>query len=144
MADDFKVNVEGLAKLNKAFKQVDVELPKKLKVKFRAISENMAAEVRGKIPHQSGNAAASVKARATTRGAQLVYAGTKAPYLPWLNFGGTTGRGHQKGGGGAIKRDIVKPDRYVYSTVIARMPSTAEAAIRAIDEVARDADFETH
>ena len=43
----------------------------------------------------------------------------KFGFYPWLDFGGSTGRGHRVGvpWTGSIKRALVKGGRYVYPTI---------------------------
>lgn len=147
MASDKSVRVEvkGLAELGRAFKQVDVELPNALKAALKGIAEGVAGVARGKVPHKSGDAAGSIVARSTTRGAGIAFGGSKAPYLPWLNFGGTTGKGHQRGPGqGSIHRDSPKPDRYIYSAIHEAREETAKEVEAAIIGVARSEGFEVH
>lgn len=146
MADkSVRVEVRGLAELNRAFRQVESDLPNELKGAFRAIAEDVAQEASGKVPHRSGRAAGSIKPRAGAKGAAIAFGGSSAPYFPWLNFGGSTGRGHVPGtgGSGAIKRPLVKPDRYVYSTITDRQEKTRDAVDKAITSVAHGAGFET-
>lgn len=141
MTDGLKVEVRGLAELNRAFRQVDREIPKQLKVAFRAIADEIARDAAGKVPRRSGKAAGSIKGKAREKGASIAFGGSAAPYFPWLNFGGSTGRGHGSGKG-AITRDLVKPDRYIYATMEEHKDRTADAVDKAVESVVKTAGFE--
>lgn len=146
---DVKVEVRGIRELNSAFRRLDAGVSQRLKANFLAIAEAVAVNARGRVPHRSGDAAASIKARASSRGASIAFGGTKAPYFPWLDFGGSTGRGHQKGvsGSGSIKREWrgrpVGEGRYIYPAIRAMRPQTERAVDRAIAAAADATDFET-
>ncbi len=142
MAEPIKVQVRGLAELQSAFRQIDNDLPKELTKAFRAIADAVVREAAGKVPTVTGRAAGSIKPRSRQKGASIAFGGTAAPYFPWLNFGGTTGRGHGKGKG-AIHRPLVKPDRYIYATLEARKEQTIKDIDAALESVARGAGFTT-
>lgn len=147
---DVKVEVRGIRELSAAFKKVDGDVAANLKSRFLDIAEAVASTARGKMPQISGAAAGSVKARSSARGASIAFGGTAAPYEPWLDFGGSVGRGHWPGKAwsGAIKRDWegvpFGEGRYVYPAISEKREETAEAVDRAIEEAAKGAGFETH
>lgn len=119
MADkSVRVEIVGLREVQSAFRQIDSDLKGEMKAEFLGIATSVASAARAKVPG-SGGAAGSIKPRGTTRGASIAFGGTAAPHMPWLNFGGSVGRGHRPGvpWSGAIKRDRVEPDRYIYSTI---------------------------
>lgn len=133
----------------RAFKQLDTELPKELRREFKAIAEMVAGRIRGKVPRRTGAAASSVTTRAGSTGAGIAFGGSKAPYFPWLDFGGSVGRGHRPGSAwsGAIRREwegIPRGSgRYVYPTIAESKGDIGAAADEAIRRVARRADFDT-
>ena len=126
---DAKVEIHGLKELSVAFRRVDKTLVGELKVSFRGLAEHVVGVIIGRMPRRSGKAVASVKPRGTTRGAAIAFGGTKAPYMPWLDFGGSTGRGHRPGvaGSGAIKRDMIPDGRYVYPGIAQSRPEIERA-----------------
>lgn len=145
-----KVHVRGLNETVRAFREVDADLPKELRVAFKAIAEHVAVLARSWVPRGgSGVAAASIRARATQRGAGIAFprgeGRGKADYYPWLDFGGTTGRGHSIGvaGSGSIKRDLVKGGRYVYPAIADSREFIGDAAGEAIERAAHGAGFMT-
>lgn len=149
MADKtVQVEVRGIRELATAFKKIDSDLPDEFKVAFLGIAERVVSKAQSGVPTISGRAAGSIKPRATTRGASVAFGGTAAPYFPWLDFGGTTGRGHGTGGGGSIMRPwLGRPNgegRYVYPAISSERDNTAAAAEKAVTDVAARAGFETH
>ena len=143
------VEVRGIRELSSAFGRVDKGLRTEVKTRFRGIAEAVVRRARGKLPGGgSGDAAASIKARSSTRGASIAFGGSKAPYMPWLDFGGSTGRGHSPGAywSGAIKRDWmgvpVGEGRYVYPAISEEREDTARAVDEALKLVLRQGGFE--
>ncbi|MEA2538470.1 MAG: hypothetical protein QOF11_2704 [Chloroflexota bacterium] len=146
---DVKVEVRGIRELNSAFKAVDAGLSRELKAAFWGIANAVVGKIQQRMPHDHGDAAGSVKPRATAKGAGIAFGGTKAPYMPWLDFGGSVGRGHVPGQAwsGAIKRDWLGvpsgEGRYVYPAISEERGATAAAVDEAIAKVAKHAGFET-
>ena len=135
------VEVEGLFELRRALRAFAPGSQKNLQKRFKAIAVEVAGRARGKVPvsgaktqpkrstsgwpfFPSGSAAKSVRARATQTSAIVIAGGPKAPYYPWLEWGGSTGRGHEpRRGGGAIPRTwlgaggMSEWGRYIYPTI---------------------------
>ena len=144
MADE-TVRVTGLAELQRALRKVDDSLKSALKSEFLSIASEVVGLVQGKMPHRSGSAAASVKPKATNRGAGISFGGSKAPYEPWLDFGGTVGRGHVAGqGGGAIGRPIIPGGRYVYPAMEQHKIKTEQQVEELVIRMAHRAGFEAN
>ena len=144
------VEVRGLRDLSKAFGQMDTGLRQELKSRMKAVAESVVRVAQGKIARRSGKAASSIKARAGLSGsASIAFGGTKAPYMPWLDFGGSTGRGHVPGvaWSGAIKRDWrgnpFGEGRYIYPSIRQERPEIERTVEEAIKLVAQRAGFET-
>jgi hypothetical protein len=143
-----EVRVTGIAELSRAFRKVDAELPKELKGAFRAIAEKVIGVAQAKMPSVSGRAKGSLKPRSTAKGAAIAFGGNAAAWEPWLDFGGTTGRGHKsqagKGiGGGAIKRPIIAGGRYVFPAISESHDLIIHEVNEAVVAVAKKAGFET-
>ena len=150
MAADKSLSIKilGLNELNRAFKAVDDKVSGDgLKAAFLGIAGAVASKARGGVPRRSGTAAASIQPHGTTRGASISAGGQTAPYYPWLDWGGTTGRGHKQGPMmGAIKRDYlgrpVGEGRYLYPAISSEKEHTADAVEAAIVEIAKAQDFD--
>ena len=149
MTDNFGVKVTGIREFGRALKKVDASLPKSLQGYMYGIAENVAGTIRAKMPHVSGRAAGSVKPKARSSGASIAWGGTAAPYMPWLDFGGSVGKGHQTGvaWSGSVKREWkgvpTGSGRYVYPSISEARSDTEAAIDLAIKEVAEAAGFET-
>ena len=148
MADDYHVEIRGIRELSKAFGRMDPDLRRELKNRFRGIAEAVARRARGKVDRRSGRAASSIKGRGSNQGAAVAFGGSRAPYLPWLDFGGSTGRGHRPGvyWSGSIKREWkgvpVGEGRYVYPAISEERGDTQRVAEEAVRLVAQRAGFE--
>jgi hypothetical protein len=92
---------------------------------------------RPRFPRKSGRAAASLKARSSQRMARVGLGGKRAPYAPWLDFGG---QGRIKGR--PSPRPFIKDGRYVYAGLRERRARITEILEQAIGDVARDAGLE--
>jgi hypothetical protein len=142
-----QVRMEGLRELRKAMRDAEAGSQKHLQRRFKDVAAIVASAIAGRVPRgPTGHAAASVRPRATATGASVLAGGASAPYFPWLDFGGSTGRGHKAGGGGAIVRNPFMGEsgegRYVYPT-ISEMPGVIEhAANEAIGDALTEAGWE--
>lgn len=150
---EVQITVKGLRELNRAFKEIgDKVSGDGLKAAFLWIATTVASKARAGVPVGGGKtpgaAAASIQPHGTARGASISFGGQAAPYMPFLDFGGSVGRGHIHGVGfsGAIKRTwLGKPageGRYIYPAITSEKEHTAEAVEAAIAEIARNQDFE--
>lgn len=145
---DVKVEVRGIRELATAFRRVDAELPKQLKSAFLGVAQRVVRRAQAKMEFGAGKAASSVKARASARGASIAFGGQAAPYEPWLDFGGSVGRGHKPGvaWSGSVKRDWrglpSGMGRYVYPAIKESREDIAAAVDAAVFLVARSAGFD--
>lgn len=149
-----RVNVRGIREVVGAFRQIDRDLPKELQKKFKAVADHVVGVAQQKMPFVSGEAARSLRPRATQRGAGIAFPaggtpwqGVKADYYPWLDFGGTTGKGHVSNGhngfGGSVKRARVKGGRYLYPAIGESKEFIRDHVDDAIEDVAKHAGFTT-
>jgi hypothetical protein len=147
MAD---VEVIGLRELTTALRQVDKALAKDLRGAFKAIADHVVGVAQQRMPFGRGTAAKSLKPRSTDRGATINFPrggpgsrDDKAGYYPWLDFGGSVGRGHKSGiaWSGAIQRELVPGGRYLYPAIGESREYIATEVDKAIGEIARKAGF---
>ncbi len=131
------VQVTGLREVNAALRATGKEAPKEMREEFRKIIEPLARVAAGKYPSVTGRAARSVTPRASATGAGIAFGGSRAPYAPWLDFGGAVGRKR------SIVRPFVRQGRYVYPTVMDARDNLEEAAGDAVLTVARRHGFDT-
>lgn len=147
MSEDLRIVTHGVKELQKALKSMSADAPLELKAGFARIAGDVAEAIRPKVARQSGRAASSVKGRSSQRGGSIAFGGSAAPYMPWLDFGGTVGRGHERGAGmGAIKREWkgapVGEGRYVYPTIREKRKDIIEATNDLMEGLAEKAGFE--
>jgi hypothetical protein len=132
-----EVEVKGIRQLVKALNDVSDDAKNEVKGAMRRIAERVTDKVKAKVPKRTGRAAASYKPRASTRGASIAFGGTKAPYAPWLDFGGKVGRNN------SASRPFIRKGRYLYPTIADEGPAIQDELEDALDELARRAGFET-
>lgn len=135
------VRVQGIPQLRSALRKIDAELPREMNQEFGKLAAKIAEKIAGKVPRLSGKAAGSVKGRS---GGKIAFGGSAAPYFPWLDFGGSTGRGHKPGasGSGSIKRATPPDGRYVYPTLKEERGTIHDDVDRLISRLASQAGFE--
>jgi len=149
-----EVNVRGLREVAGAFRAVGHGLPKELQQGLKKVADHVIGTAQQRMPFGTGEAAASLRPRATQRGAGIAFPaggtpwqGVKADYYPWLDFGGTTGRGHVSNGhngyGGSIKRDRVKGGRYLYPAIAESREYIAEQVDIVVERISKEAGFTT-
>lgn len=156
MPNDAKVEVRGIKDLQKSLREIDRDLPKELAAGLAEAAEIVAAAARPKVPHRHGHARGSIKARKQQRGAAIAVGGTKAPYFPWLDFGGTVGKGRKQAGvskkraggayggtAGSVKRPWMPEGRYIYPTLREKRDEVNAKVDEVLARLAVRAGFET-
>lgn len=133
------VNVDGFRRLSRALKQVDPALQKEMSGELKSLAGRIADKVRAKMPSRTGRARRSVRAGATMRSAYVQHGNASAPYVGWLDFGGTL---HPTGGRrNTITRPVAPSGRYLYPTVAENRADTLREAEKAFDRAARKANL---
>jgi len=130
------VDVQGLREFQRGLREIDKNLPKTLRLALNEAANLLIDQTRPLIPRRSGAAAASLKPRSTQRTVRIAVGGKRAPYYPWLDFGGTTGRG------GGARRPFYKEGRYLYPTLRKNRDEFTKIMEKAIVAVAKDAGIE--
>ena len=154
MADDVTVRVRGLEETQRAFRQIQHRAPPGLAKSMKAIADHVVGVAQQRMPFRTGEAAKSLKPKGTAKGAGISFPaggapwrGVKADYYPWLDFGGTTGKGHVANGhngfGGSVKRSSPKGGRYLYPAIGESTAFISDETDKALKRVFIDAGFET-
>ena len=133
---ELRVAVTGLAEFNKGLRQLDKEAPKGLRLALNEAAELLVSETRSLVPRRTGAAAGSLRAASTRTSARVKVGGPKAPYYPWLDFGGRTGRRR------SAARPFIKEGRYLFPTLSRIRPRVLATLDEAIRTVARDAGLD--
>jgi hypothetical protein len=116
---------------------MDSDLPKALRLVLNEAVTTVIDWATPRIPRRTGRAAASVKARSSQRAARVAIGGKRAPYMPWLDFGG---EGKAKGRPAA--RPFIKKGRYLYAGLDATHDEVTKIMERGLTELARRAGLE--
>jgi hypothetical protein len=131
------VRIEGLADLNRSLRRVSSDAPKALRLAANKAADIVVTEARSRVPRRSGKAKASIKAKSTRTAARVSSGGRRAPYMPWLDYGGSVGPNK------SVKRPFIADGRYVYPAFRSKRQQFERVLREALAEVARDAGLET-
>jgi hypothetical protein len=115
MADPIKI--DGLAEFTRNLKKLDSELPKAVRVALNQAANLVVGAAKPSVPARSGRAARTIRAASTRTAVRITAGGPRAPYYPWLDFGGRVGRKK------SIKRPFLKDGRYLYAAYYAEKSS---------------------
>jgi hypothetical protein len=131
---DLKVEVGGLAALSRGLKAVDSNAPKELRLALNSAADLLVDETKPTIPSDTGAARRSLVARSTRTSARVAVGGKRAPYFPWLDFGG---QGRRPGRPAA--RPFLREGRYVYPALRHIRPKIEQQLQESISAVIRNA-----
>lgn len=101
------IKAAQMDELVKALHGLDDEIGDLAMSLLEDILREVAADARGRVPYRTGRARESYQ----VSGARITFGGPQAPYVPWLEFGGKTGRKK------SVKRPYVKAGRYLYPAI---------------------------
>lgn len=102
------IRISGLKEFTRAVKELDANMPKLIRVAMNEAADAVIGEARPEVPSRSGRAARSMRAQSTRKEVRVVAGGPRAPYYPWLDFGGRVGRRK------ATVRRFYADGRYLY------------------------------
>lgn len=136
MAKSYEIQVDGLKEIQKALKAVDKTAPVQLRIALNSVADIVIKRGRPLVPKRSGRAQGSWKARSTRTESRVSYGGPRAPYMPWLDWGGRTGRRKR------TVRPYLKDGRYLYPTVKKHRAEIQRVADESLAEVVRDAGLD--
>lgn len=131
-----KVGVQGLAEFNRSLRRVSADAPKGLRVALNEAADHLITKAKPQIPRRTGAAADSLKAKSTRTAVRVGIGGRRAPYVPWLDFGGRTGRNR------SVVRPFYKEGRYLYPTLREERPEFTRILEGALVNVVRSAGLE--
>jgi hypothetical protein len=118
------IKIKGLAEFQKSLRQIDANLPKQLRIMLNQASTVVIRWAVPRIPTRTGRAAGSVKAKSSQRESRVSMGGRRAPYMPWLDFGGKVGPNR------SVERPFLVRGRYLY----AGLEANAEDVQKIIEE----------
>jgi hypothetical protein len=130
------VQVHGLKEFNRRLRVMGGELPKAVRVAFNTAADIVVEDARPRIPEVSGDAKSSVRVASTRTSARVRGGGSKAPYYPWLDFGGNAGRGR------SLHRPFLPDGRYIYASFRMKRPEFLAAMVKGLKAIAHKAGLE--
>lgn len=130
------VRIEGLAELSRSLRTVNADLPKALRLAANKAAEIVVEEARRHVPQRTGKAAKSIKAKSTRTAARVTSGGRRAPYMPWLDYGGKVGKND------TASRPFIADGRYVYPAYRSKRQEFERVLRDALQDVARSGGLE--
>lgn len=133
------IKIDGLTEFSKALKDMGAELPKGLRLALNACADVVITPARAGMPSVTGRAKSSIRATSTQDKVRVTEGGKKAPWVPWLDYGG---EGKRKGR--PAKRPYIKSGRFLYPVYFKKRDSGEFETILTdgLIEVARAAGVE--
>jgi hypothetical protein len=143
VAELVAIKIEGFREFRQKLKAMDRDLPKAVRIAFNEAADIVVTDARARVPVLTGAARGSVKAASTQTKARIKGGGSKAPYYPWLDFGGSVGRGRTGRGTGSVHRPYLAPHgRYIYNAFFRKRGEFVDAMSDALIKIAREAGLE--
>jgi hypothetical protein len=128
--------VAGLNDMRKGFRAMDAGMGKTVRLTLNDVAQVVVDAAKPGIPRRTGAAAASVKAASSQTQAKVSAGGNKAPYYPWLDFGGSVGKRK------SVHRDFLKAGRYIYPAVADNQDAIQAAMFKAVSKLAHESGIE--
>jgi len=130
------IKIAGIRDFQKQLKAMDRDLPKQLRIALNSASQLVIDYAKPKVPSRSGRARSSLKVRSSQREARIAAGGTRAPYYPFLDFGGSVGPGK------SVHRPFYTEGRYIYPGLRLNRDKITEQLETALTELAKSAGLE--
>jgi hypothetical protein len=131
-----KIQITGIKEFQASLRKMDADLPKQLRLALNKASEMVIDYARPQVPSRSGAAKASLKVRSSQREARVAAGGRKAPYYPWLDFGGHVGRRR------SVSRPFYTEGRYIYPSLRKNREEITKVMAEALTDLAKNAGLE--
>ena len=130
-----RVQIDGIRDLQKQLRAMDADMPKQLRIALNSAGQIVLDYAQPKVPTRSGAARGSMKLRSSQREARIAAGGRRAPYYPWLDFGGQVGPP-------GPKRPFLREGRFIYVAVREEQKKIQEALQKALSDLIRGAGLE--
>lgn len=131
------IRIEGLRELQAALRDIDGNAQKQLRVVLNDAAELVAGRARRDVPTDSGAARKSIKVKSSQREARVAGGSRRAPYYPWLDYGGKVG----------ISRSVTRPfkrsGRYLYPAYAKERTEVFDRLADSLAELVRDQGLHT-
>lgn len=130
------IKITGLSEFNRNLRKLSADLPKALRLAHNEAAQLIVDYAAPRVPRKSGRAAGTVKAKSTRTESRVQGGSKRAPYYPWLDFGGRVGPKR------SVHRPFIKEGRYLYPALGANYDKFAELLTEKLIDVARQAGVE--
>jgi hypothetical protein len=130
------IRIEGLREFNRALRQLDGELPRMLRLAMNKAATVVVDYGQARMARRSGRAASTIKAKSTRTSVRVSEGSSRAPYVPWLDFGGKVGRAH------SVSRPYIRGGRYLYPALTDKRDEIKAALESALAEVVEASGLE--
>lgn len=128
-----EIRVDGLAEFSRNLRKLDSDLPKMLRLGMNDAINVVLDYARPRVPSRSGKARRSLRAKSTRTKARITAGGKRAPYYPWLDFGGKGPNNRP------AKRPFYVDGRYLWKGFIVKRDEFNAALTRALVNTAEAA-----
>jgi hypothetical protein len=130
------VQVTGLSQFRRGLRELDRAAPRALRVANNEAAQLVVDTARPMVPRRSGKAAASIKTRSSQSVVRVVSGGARAPYTPWLDYGGRVGVND------TASRPFLPDGRYVYPAFRKVRPQFETVLQTALQRIADESGVE--
>lgn len=134
MAEDV-VRIHGLRELRASLRRMDRNLPKGIRKAGNKAAKLVVDKARPRVPVVTGRAARSIRAASTQRAVRVAEGGARAPYMPWLDFGGTI----NKHTAHPTHRPFRKHGRFIWAVFAEHRREVVDTYTAEVRRVGRDA-----
>lgn len=111
---EIEIRIDGLTQFTRNLRKADRDLSRTMRLALDRAAQIVIDEARPKVPKRSGRASASIRPQSTSTAVRVSAGGRRAPYYPWLDFGGRVGRRKR------TWRQFMKEGRYLYPAYFAK------------------------
>jgi hypothetical protein len=134
-----RIQITGIKEFQASLRKMDADLPKQLRIALNQASQVVIDKARPQVPSRSGAARGSLKVRSSQREARVAAGGRRAPYYPWLDFGGSVGRAK------SVHRPFYTEGRFIYPSLRKNREEILDIMSQALTDLAKGAGLEvTH
>jgi hypothetical protein len=129
------IRIHGLRELNRSLRALDKDAPKGLRLAGNKAAQIVVDTAKPRVPKRSARAASTVKASSTRTAARVSGGGSRAPYYPFLDFGGRVGRNR------SVRRPYLREGRYIWKAFSDRRSAVQDTLHDELVDVARRAGW---
>lgn len=112
-----EIHIQGLAEFRRELKAADRDAPKGIRIAGNNAAKIVVTTAKPRVPRLTGRAASTVRAASTQSAGRVSGGNKRAPYYPWLDFGGRVGRNN------SVKRPFIKTGRYIWAAFVDEKPA---------------------